>query len=331
MLRKIVISVLLFISVNFCMAQHKKATPKTGEGLHSFLVRNNLSPGKHKNKFIKLNKGKFGKNYSLLSGVSYKLPDNSISGTSSTNKYYNETLFGRKYAKFKQESNDLGGAVLYLISGHGGPDPGAIGQYMNKSLHEDEYAYDVTLRLARKLMANGAKVHIIIQDSKDGIRDEEILSVSQRETCMGKKIPLSQKKRLKQRSDAVNKLYSKEKNATYQRCIVLHVDSRSKGKRLDVFFYHYPSSSKGKRLANTLSDTFEKKYGVHQPGRGFSGTVSQRELYVVKNTAPPVAFVELGNIQNRYDQIRFVKADNRQALANWIYEGIKRDFKKEKR
>ncbi len=145
---------------------------------------------------------------------------------------------------------------------------------------------------------------------------------------MGRKIPLSQLKRLKQRTNLVNKLYKKDKNATYKRCIVLHVDSRSKGKRLDVFFYHHPKSSKGKRLTDQLSATFTEKYGQYQPNRGYDGVVKSRELYVVRKSILPIAYVELGNIQNKQDQQRFVKANNRQALANWLYEGILKDFQK---
>ncbi|PVX50955.1 N-acetylmuramoyl-L-alanine amidase [Balneicella halophila] len=314
-----ILLITLLIACVFCYAQSKTAIPQKGEGLHAFLIRNKLSVSKHKTKFIELNKGKFGKNNSLLAGVVYELPDDEVN--------FEIPLFGKKYKKFKQRTTALNGAVFYLVSGHGGPDPGAVGHYMKKPLHEDEYAYDVTLRLARKLMENGAKVYVIIQDIKDGIRDAAVLSNSKRETCMGKRIPINQLKRLKQRTDAVNKLYHKDKSS-YKRCIVLHVDSRTKTKKLDVFFYHHPKSSKGKRLVNSIADTFSEKYGKHQPGRGFSGTVSDRELYVVRKTIPPVAFIELGNIQNRRDQLRFVKPNNRQALANWIYEGIKNDFQK---
>ena len=68
-------------------------------------------------------------------------------------------------------------------------------------LHEDEYAYDVALRLARNLMEEGAKVYIIIQDAKDGIRDDQYLNNSKRETCMGAPIPLNQVARLRQRCE----------------------------------------------------------------------------------------------------------------------------------
>ena len=51
-----------------------------------------------------------------------------------------ETLFGKEYATYQITSNELSGACFYLVSGHGGPDPGAIGIYQERQLHEDEYA-----------------------------------------------------------------------------------------------------------------------------------------------------------------------------------------------
>lgn len=98
------------------------------------------------------------------------------------------------------------------MSGHGGPDPGAIGELQGHPLHEDEYAYDIMLRLARNLLSKGAKVHIIIQDAKDGIRNDKFLAVSDRETCMGQAIPLNQTKRLQQRCDKINELFKKDKD-----------------------------------------------------------------------------------------------------------------------
>ena len=55
-----------------------------------------------------------------------------------------------------------------------------------------------------------------------------------------------------------------------------------------------------------MKETFESKYDKHQPNRGFEGTVSSRNLYVLLQAAPVSVFVELGNIQNTFDQRRFV-------------------------
>lgn len=54
-----------------------------------------------------------------------------------------EPLFGKSQAAYQITSSSLKGATFYLVSGHGGPDPGCIGKYHGKELHEDEYAYDI--------------------------------------------------------------------------------------------------------------------------------------------------------------------------------------------
>lgn len=238
----------------------------------------------------------------------------------------NEPLFGKKLSVYTVASDKLAGATFYLVAGHGGPDPGAMGLYQGRPLYEDEYAYDIILRLARELMMRGAKVHILIQDKKDGIREDRILAGSKRETCMGKEIPLKQNDRLQQRAAKINELYRKDKSR-YKRAIFIHVDSRSESKQTDVYFYHAPGSKNGKRLADNLRKTFTEKYKKHQPGRGFSGTVSERNLYVLRNTSPVGVFLELGNIRNKQDQKRLIIPSNRQALARWIADGIERDFK----
>ena len=213
----------------------------------------------------------------------------------------NEPLFGKELANVKVTSNRLAGACFYVVSGHGGPDPGAIGRVGKHELHEDEYAYDIALRLARNLMQEGAEVHIIIQDAKDGIRDDTYLSNSKRETCMGDPIPLNQVQRLQQRCNKINALYQKDRrNYSYCRAIFIHIDSRSKGKQTDVFFYHSSKKAESKRLANNMKDTFESKYGKHQPNRGFSGTVNGRNLYVLSHTTPASVFVELA-----FEDLRF--------------------------
>lgn len=340
--------ILLFLAFLFSgttLWAQQKATPKAGEGISSFLLRHNRSPKKYYDDFIELNKQKLGKNNVLKVGVTYVIPPikKSPSGNTGTKQQspkakstkigttLNQPLFGKQLADVKVTSNRLAGACFYVVSGHGGPDPGAIGKIGKVELHEDEYAYDVALRLARNLMQEGAEVHIIIQDAKDGIRDSRYLSNSKRETCMGDAIPLNQVARLQQRCTKINELYRKDRRKyKYCRAIFLHVDSRSRSAQTDVFFYHAPKSVSGKKLAVTMKETFESKYDKHQPNRGFEGTVSSRNLYVLLQAAPVSVFVELGNIQNTFDQRRFVISSNRQALAKWMTEGFIADYKQVK-
>ena len=308
---------IFFICIPLELSAQEKAVPKSGEGVALFLKRFNRTKRQHYVQFLELNKSRLGKNNGLKMGVEYILPSLTVENR--------EPLFGDELAKFTVESNELDGAVFYLVSGHGGPDPGAIGILDGKQLHEDEYAYDIILRLARCMLSKGAKVHLIIQDAVDGIRDDRFLANSDRETCMGEAIPLNQVERLKQRCNKINALSGN--TSKYSRAIFVHLDSRSKSKQIDVFFYYSEASEKGKRLANTLRNTFDKKYDRHQPNRGFSGTISSRDLYVLRNTTPVSVFMELGNIQNEKDQKRFLLKENRQALANWICEGIVQDYR----
>jgi N-acetylmuramoyl-L-alanine amidase len=53
--------------------------------------------------------------------------------------------------------------------------------------------------------------------------------------------------------------------------------------------------------------------------------VTARNLHVLRKTKPTAVFIELGNIRNSQDQKRFVIEDNRQAVANWLAEGLLRE------
>lgn len=239
-------------------------------------------------------------------------------------KKYKFELFGKQHEDVEEISHKLKNRVYYLVTGHGGPDPGAIGKRYDNVLHEDEYAYDVVLRLAKNLMQHGAKVEIIVQDPDDGIRDDYYLNNSYDEVYLGNQpIPRNQLERLKKRVDIINEEYYKNKNAIEQIVVPIHVDSReNKKRRIDIFFYHNRSSERGKLIAETLLETIEEKYEIVQPGRGYNGSVSARGLYMLRKTIPTTVYIELGNIQNTRDQLRIVEKNNRQAIANWLTDGF---------
>ncbi len=238
-----------------------------------------------------------------------------------------EPLFGRDFERIEFIDQRLRGAVFYLVSGHGGPDPGAMGKIGKNILCEDEYAYDITLRFGRELLRHGAKVYFIVRDPHDGIRNELYLKSSKDEVCYpDQEIPLNQVQRLKQRVDAINMLYRNERIENYRRCIELHVDARNTKKNIDIFFYYHEGSKNGERLALTLRNSIERKYQLKQPGRGYSGDVSTRNLYMLEKTIPTALFIELGNINHVRDQQRLIYENNRQALARWMCDGVIEDF-----
>ncbi|NNJ89267.1 MAG: N-acetylmuramoyl-L-alanine amidase [Eudoraea sp.] len=316
------------------------AVAEKGDGIFSLLRKQGMDPNDHYQDFIVLNKENLREGQHLYEGAAYLLPtvedavmsseiDNDSSEISTSEiegSHY--AIFGDEEAFVEKKSEQLSGAIYYLISGHGGPDPGAVETYQDVTIAEDEYAYDVTLRLAKELLAHGAMVYIIVRDENDGIRNNRALEIDRDEVVYPEqKIPLKQIDRLKQRVEAVNELYLKNKGS-YQRLLVTHVDSRSKGQNIDVFFYHHKKSKNGKRLAQNIHNTFLAKYKIYQPNRDYTGTFSDRSnLYLIKNTLPAMAYIEIGNLKSKRDQHRILDPDNRQALAKWIAVGVLADYK----
>ena len=84
--------------------------------------------------------------------------------------------------------------------------------------------------------------------------------------------------------DKINQLNKSDKES-YKRALFIHVDSRSRSKQTDVYFYNTGSRA-SRNLTNTMKNVFQRKYAHHQPGRGFRGTVSKRDLFVLRNTTP---------------------------------------------
>lgn len=250
-------------------------------------------------------------------------PEESAGKSGSGNRQF--PIFGPKHAYTPLVSNRLKGKVFYIVSGHGGPDPGAIGRRGTYSLCEDEYAYDVALRLCRNLVSHGATAYMIIRDKNDGIRSDKFLDCDYDEVVWNDlKIMRQQKPRLFQRSNAINELYEKHKAAgvAEQTTVIVHVDSRNKGERKDVFFYYHPTSSESKEIALDLQKALRKKYRKYRANGQYHGTVTPRDLHMLRETLTPSVYIELANIRNKFDQQRVILESNRQALADWLLEGI---------
>ncbi|MEL6972237.1 MAG: N-acetylmuramoyl-L-alanine amidase [Bacteroidota bacterium] len=234
-------------------------------------------------------------------------------------------IFGADYAYTPLASTKLRGQVYYIVSGHGGPDPGAMGQRGDHRLCEDEYAYDVALRLCRNLIAHGATAYMINRDPNDGIRNERFLECDTDEVIWGDiRQSRNQKTRLTQRSDVINGLYEKHRlqGVTQQQVVVIHVDSRSRSTRTDLFFYHHPSSEEGLTLARKMHRTMRQKYRRYRANGEYHGTVTARDLHMTRECTPTTVYIELANIRNNHDQQRIVLQRNRELLADWMLEGL---------
>lgn len=333
---------------------------KQGDGIYKILRENGYEAKDYYHKFLEINKDKIQLEDQLILGETYILPEKHdtikpehivvidtvpalcVKPDSTVSDSVPICIPAPSQEKMPQTKMDLRiadtikgtalkGAIFYLIAGHGGPDPGATSYVDGVMISEDEYAYDITLRLARCIEEQSGKVYMIIDDPDDGIRSGKILKIDYDEYYYPDfGISRDKTQRLVERADAVNKLYYANKTTKYQRVVEIHIDSRSSSQRVDAFFYYCHGSTKGKALAERMYNVFRQKYAKFQPNRGYFGSVEERNLLVIKRVIPPAAFMEAGNINNERDRKRLLDANNRQALANWLCEALKKDYEANK-
>lgn len=310
--RPLILLLVQLLLVGTVRAQQPSVVPEKGEGIYRLLSRNGIEASNAVvAEFREMNDGKLTRDGGLRTGVSYKLPGAMLM----------EPLFGDELQYVERISDRLAGKVFYCISGHGGDDPGAGLKLNGKWIREDEYAYDVMLRFARLLMSHGATVYIMTRDD-DGIRDGEYLEPDTDERHYDGKLVRGERNRLYGRTDEINRLAKKHGNA-YQRVVEFHIDSHIASKRLDIDFYYWTIA--GERLARALSAKMAEKYDEVRPGRGYNGRVLKKGWHTIKQSKPLVAYIELGNIQNKSDRYRILQYDNRQLVAEWVLEGFLED------
>jgi len=208
--------------------------------------------------------------------------------------FINDDIYGKQYAKVDFIDQELQGKVFYVVSGHGGPDPGAMCTDCSSKLCEDEYDQSILKCDSDERLANNSK------------------------------LPINQLKRLQQRTDYINGKWKAYKNQGLndQYLISIHIDSNNSSHKQDVFFCYAKGSNSSKSLASGLRDKFTEKYKQHQKNKNYKGFLQERGLYVLRKTAPPAVLVELANIRNRNNHKRILSSENREALAKWLYEGL---------
>ncbi len=127
-------------------------TAEKGDGIYSLLRKQGVNPYEAFDDFVAVNMNNLRDSIHLYEGRNYKIPGIPIDTVPLVDSNQNPVseikntegrsfpIFGKGYETVLPKSDKLKGAVYYLVSGHGGPDPGAMAVHGDKKISEDEYA-----------------------------------------------------------------------------------------------------------------------------------------------------------------------------------------------
>lgn len=227
-------------------------------------------------------------------------------------------------------SKQLKGYTIILDPGHGGLDPGAIVEnsdgYGNKVyVVEDEYCYDISLRVYRDLIRHGADVHITVISPNQTIRttdDASITFVNQKNEVYNSRIinsldrryvwPVGNSWGLDQRKEVASEyLHGIRKKKTV--FISIHADNnQGDGEGTRVLYHPDESGNSSQDLAEHLS----KYMGIGSMSRA-------QDLRVLQNNpAGASALVEVRNLAYKNNAWAIRNEELRQDDADRIVRGI---------
>ena len=179
---------------------------------------------------------------------------------------------------------------IFIDPGHGGPDPGAVGN----GVTEEYVNLNVSLELARLLREAGFDVKIYRTTS-----DENVLQ--------NKNADLSN------RAQTANKW-----GADY--FISIHTNSSENPSAQGVEAYVYRLGGASERLAKSITKAVSEELGSRNRG------VMQANFAVLKRTNMPAVLIELGYLTNQTEALNLNSPAWQRAVARAIFNGIVSDI-----
>jgi N-acetylmuramoyl-L-alanine amidase len=217
-------------------------------------------------------------------------------------------------------------AAIIIDPGHGGKDPGAVGNVLNNGKNEDIYEKDIVLKTGLKLR------ELLTQTYPDKnilmTRDSDIYRTLDYRSDMANAVNVTGTEAVIFISIHAN-YAANTKARGYE---VWHITSGYRRPLLDSSHYNYSSD-----ISAILNAMLEEEYTtesilladsiLHSLGQTFGSTLPSRarkanDWFVVRNSRMPAVLIELGFLSNQQDAAVMTSSDGLQKYARSLYNGI---------
>ena len=193
----------------------------------------------------------------------------------------------------------LGNRVVVIDAGHGGVDPGAVGQ--SKVLEKD-----ITLGVSKRLQAlvqqSGAKTIMVREDDRDLGTSQGLLK--------RKREDLAQ--RIQLGMDTQADVY-----------LSIHANSFPNPKLTGAQTFYHSDSQEGKLLAQAIQQELNSMTNGKRVIKG------NQDIYVLKKAHQAAVTVEVGFLSNQAEEQLLTTPDYQQKLAMAIFRGLSVYFSKQ--
>lgn len=179
---------------------------------------------------------------------------------------------------------------IFIDPGHGGPDPGAVGN----GVTEEAVNLNVSLELARLLRQAGYSVMVYRTTSSENVLENKNAD-------------------LRNRASMAN-----EWGADY--FISIHTNSSENTNAQGVEAYVYRLGGAAERLGKSITNAVSEELGSRNRG------VMQANFAVLRRTRMPAVLVELGYLTNSTEALNLNSPAWQRAAARAIFNGIVSDI-----
>jgi N-acetylmuramoyl-L-alanine amidase len=238
------------------------------------------------------------------------------------------TILEKAFADAESERRSHFSVAAILIDpGHGGKDPGAIGEHGTGAKKLRVLEKDVTLSIGKmlysSLKARYPERKILIT------RDDDRYPTLEERVAMANSVDLGPNEAIIYVSVHANSSFNKNAtgfevwylNPDYRRTLV--EPSNSAGRNEDVsailnVMLEEEFTTESVMLAKRISDGLRAQVGAESPDRG----IRADEWFVVRNARMPSVLIEAGFLSNPAEAALLARDDYLRRLADGIYNGI---------